>query len=484
MRRLWVLAATTTLACSAPGDPTYPDRTIIGPPPAVGDACELPFPVNFAQDWFVLADLDQGTSCEIFLEQDECAVGIYHDCTDGSANPREWQGVVDSDPEQPMAYVPVISLTAKYAEGASRVPRGPTCCDGGLFPRGTDVSPIWSYLTCHESQCSSQFDRFHTGMFLEQRRDVDPQLLYRGDVELNEGARAPDAVFANGAVWAIVGAELYTYTPSSGEATPVAIDVAGANHLAVSLDGTALYVAGTELVRVDVTSRMETGRVALSGAAYAIAVAIEGVIVSFDDGTASSLARYDAATLAPLGSPSAVAERIQGLVAVDQTGRPAVATAQGSSAIFAVSSTLTIEVLTDLEGAPGMELGPVEPTAPFFVDGATVGMIAPCYAAAPTRHCYFEVDTVTLEVRRVGIPDVDFLESVAYDVQANRVVFGTRAGRVAFVDRGLEFRPRVQELVDVGSPVTLGAIAVDAGQNVAYAIHSAEGRASIVNEPQ
>lgn len=477
-------ALAAIVGCAGPADPVYPDPSAIGPPPAVGDQCVPPFPMGFAQDWFVFADLDQGTSCDVFLEQDECAVGIYHDCTDGTADPREWQGRVSTNPNA-VGYEPRIELVAKYEDptSGSRLARGPSCCEGSLFPRGDNVVPTYALLTCHDDACDRPFETTHTGLYLERRTDFDPKSLDRGSFSLEAGARTPDASFAAGAVWVIVGSSVYTYTPETTNAERVPIDVGDAEHLVHALGGGAVYTAGASLVRIDTAARTESARIALPGPADAVVPTSAGLLVAYADGATSGLALYDPVSLAPRGAPRLQAERVTGLAAVEDLDRIAVATAEGSSALFAVTSTLTLGVLVDIAQDGALSTRQVVPFAPFSVSGSKVGMLGRCYEAAPKVHCYFEIDTADASVRRVGVPDVEVLVSAAYDIRTDRIVASSAGGRIAFIDRGAAFRPRVQQTVRLDGTPLLGAIAIDAERGVAYVAETLVGSMRVIAEP-
>lgn len=483
----WTIGAATLAmlaGCAGPGDPEYADPNLIGPPPAVGDNCDPPFPMNFAQDWFVFADLDQGVARNVFVEQDECAIGIYHDATDASANPREWQGFVGADPAVENDYEPSITLVVKRS-GGGRLSREPVCCRGGLYPRAVDFSPTYAMLACHSSSCEERFDTEHTGLYLELVDGVDPNTKKEAEVTLRQGASASDAVFAAGSVWVLVESSVYRIDPNGNTAVDTMVSVPGARFIAAAPGGAAVFVAGNELVRVETNDNAVQYRTTLPSAPDAMAVTSEGVLVAVTEGATSALIVYEAATLTPRDVPRTQAERITSLAALDTTTAIAAATAEGSSSLFSVTATMTMALLTDLSRADGLSLGSIVPTRLVQIERQTLGFLGACYmGAARERHCYFEYDAAATNetaVRRVGVPEVEQLSDLAYDLATDRVVLSSSAGRVAFIDRGPVMRPRVQSTVRLPS-LRLGAIAIS-DMRRAYVLHADDGAVSVIAEP-
>lgn len=88
------LAALGFLACGSPAAPDLaPAQRAPGAPAA--NTCE-PVGSPFANRAFHLQDFAAARACRVYLEQDECVVGIWDDCTVQAANARRsWEGRVD-----------------------------------------------------------------------------------------------------------------------------------------------------------------------------------------------------------------------------------------------------------------------------------------------------------------------------------------------------------------------------------------------------
>src|SRR5262249_11798300 len=86
------VVACLLVACSSPPPPLIPSRDAIGPPREADRNCPISFE-RFAQAYFRIADLDRATSCIGYIEQDECILALFRDCT--YDHPRSWQGFID-----------------------------------------------------------------------------------------------------------------------------------------------------------------------------------------------------------------------------------------------------------------------------------------------------------------------------------------------------------------------------------------------------
>src|SRR5262249_55091123 len=123
-------------ACSSPQPPAIPDRETIGPPREASSECKPPTHM-FAQDWFAIADLDIGSTCNAFIEQDECVIAIFRDCTDhDSTPPRSWQGAIGGPPQLD------IELIRTRETSGSIMSRSPISCTGSL--QDVTDQPVWA----------------------------------------------------------------------------------------------------------------------------------------------------------------------------------------------------------------------------------------------------------------------------------------------------------------------------------------------------
>ncbi len=353
--RLLLAAA---LGCGPVPAPDWPQDA---PEPAAA-ACEPPY-ARFAPGRFQLADLDIGRSCSVFLEQDECVLGVYRDCSVPTEAPREWRGWVDGPGR--------LRLDALFPVPPT-LPRSPRCCEGSLV---RDEGPTWALLRCGFSGCGGSIERGHAGLYLEAEVPADPAF------ELGPlGPPIGPLVDARGR-WLLIGGGDGAGLWLAGDAGPthrfeggtvLAVDPDGAPWVAVAhqlrrpggqltaLPGPALALdadrsgavvaLGDRLVRVSADRVVERPLIGVEPAGLALLDSGEAVLVGAD-----RIVRFDAA-LEPVGT----------LLAGDAwVGRPRAAT----------------------------RLGP------------WVAFVARCHTAAAGEHCLFTFSPETEELRRVGLPD-------------------------------------------------------------------------------
>jgi hypothetical protein len=141
------------LACeSPPGLPPPPDSRL----PPLESAAECDPAPRFAQRWFWLTDLSRARSCPVFLEQDECVLAIYRDCTGDDG--RQWEGTIDGSRD-------VVRLRPLVASpGPEAVPQ---VCSGALADRSAPGA--WALLECQGAVG-------HLGLHLEGVTDAPPVL--------------------------------------------------------------------------------------------------------------------------------------------------------------------------------------------------------------------------------------------------------------------------------------------------------------------
>ncbi len=110
-------------------------------------------------DWFHFADVIGGNSCLIYLEQDECVLGILDDCTDRAVS-RQWYGRLS----------PGLDVTLVARRGSAEP--GPQC-SGRIGETPEERSRL-------ELRCVTSPDHAGSKIVLERRLDSPPAL---GEVE-------------------------------------------------------------------------------------------------------------------------------------------------------------------------------------------------------------------------------------------------------------------------------------------------------------
>ena len=141
MRAVPASLAACLLACAGPNGPPEPGAEL---GPAAPAAADCPPVRQFANDWFYFVDLERGRTCRVFLEQDECVLGVFEDCTN---RPRQWVGTVDG--------AGMMRLTAVHATPQGLADRG--TCAGPL--RGLDTPETSARLICAAGPGDLYFER-------------------------------------------------------------------------------------------------------------------------------------------------------------------------------------------------------------------------------------------------------------------------------------------------------------------------------------
>lgn len=121
-RTSWALVVGLQLGCGSP--PPARLGAVDPLPPEAAQDCALPY-VRLDAGPALWSDLDRGTTCEVWVESDECIFGIWEDCVSlPQVRRREWQGRFrDLRAELVPAHVP------------SAPDRAPTRCEGVLETR-------------------------------------------------------------------------------------------------------------------------------------------------------------------------------------------------------------------------------------------------------------------------------------------------------------------------------------------------------------
>ncbi len=119
--RMVVGSIAVLVACGSPPAPTFAS---FEERPAAAEGCRPPFE-RLGPGFVGLEDLDTGRSCEAYLEQDECILGIFDDCTYSFEGRREWRGSVRTQR---------VEIRPVFTRFDPRDRRSPSLCTGTASP--------------------------------------------------------------------------------------------------------------------------------------------------------------------------------------------------------------------------------------------------------------------------------------------------------------------------------------------------------------
>lgn len=412
-------------ACGGPSAPELPPRDVVGPPPeaALPDQCVPPYPMSFGEDWFLLADLDRGEACYVFLERDECVLGIFADCTDAGIDRRQWRGRVDVDTEGAEAQL----FTVFERSNESREPRQPICC-GGPVHATSDSASAWALLGCQLDDCGHVADVSHPGLYLSRYTpELDPSVAILAPLEVP--GPALDVGFEGGALWVLTPRALARIDPDSGDLDEQ-VDLTEGRLLATG-QGYVFVVDGRELV---VRSASGSARLALPSEVRAMSAAGPRAVLAFDD----ALWTVDGPSATRTASAAAPA-RVRALAG----GAPGYLLADSApEVVFAVDEGLDVTPHFDTAALVEQTKGAFTPSA-LSAGPGVAAFLGPCHVGARKTHCVFETDGADDGARRYAVAGVEALVAVHHDPSTQRWVTVSEAGRITQVERG-SGRPLLQ----------------------------------------
>lgn len=442
LRRATLIALAVT-ACGSPGNPGLPPAGALPPEPAANTCAPA---LQVARDWFHLADLMSGNSCPVYLEQDECVLGIYADCT-VRAGSRQWLGRISADRD--------LALTAHVGAAAS----GPTCT--GQLSGESERSRF-------DLACNTGSNQPVSRLVLERRLENPPALGSGGrlvDVAPISGAAfASYDEYMNDVVEVQVGSrrELWFAVDDRGpapgglhildEATQGIlgfIELEAVNFVASSGDF-VIGLAPNAIVRIDAATRLQAGYTELDGVlaptALAVASAQNRVLAafypggpnrrvhleSFDLETMEVRARQDELLLNFVPTIAVVPEQEDGTVAFLFGFKPET----GAGSVLGINA--------DLEQTRQTEL-------PFGVQSARYiperGLIG---AVAGNRYLELEPADPQAPIRTViGVPYTENGLDFAFDAARNRIYFLGRTFVPEDPGRYYHLRPSLLTSIDL-----------------------------------
>lgn len=367
--RIAILIAVAALGCDPP---EAPDLFPTAPPPPAANDCVPPY-ARFANAPFLWVDLDRGASCTVFLEQDECVLGLFRDGCGGDE--REWRGAIDGEDR--------IRLQALYPPGnGALLPRAPRCCDGLLIRSADD--PPWAQLTCQTRSCGASSDADHLGLALERSESTPDRLRLVSEVRL------PGPI--------VDGEGLYALVSGGGSEVDGVWSLEDApRRVRTILDGQQLAEGGVR-VWVATGARVDGGDVSipLEGALSGLVGTSEGIAFIRDttlvhyrpDAPGGGVVHTSTRTESPLG------------LAADRE--------EGRIYLLTRSHLVTLDPQLQIVDRQTLEL-------PFFrtpraqgeVAEGRVWIVAACHEADLRERCVWSIETSSGAVRRVSIPDVE-----------------------------------------------------------------------------
>ena len=403
-------AAVLASGCGAAGAPESAAEP--APVPAADFLCSRPgFAREVGQARYRLVDMDQGQTCEVFVEQDECVLAIFRDCTDLARTKREWQGIATMEE--------TVRIAPLYPSEAEPPLRTPICCEG---PTPVDEPPKWLLLDCRFTSCITA-NRGHTGLYLVPSAPDRPALsvasteqvatLSSGGADVRaawDGVR--DEAWMG---WARGG--LYV-RPRTGSAAQVP-DVAGVSHLAQ--DETTLFAAdGSTVRRIDKATRIASPAKVLDRSVLAMERIAEGLLVGLQDGVSTRLLLLDPVSLESTAEVTRPGT-ITGL-ATRPLGGVALATFDRSPQLSVLDATLSTVREIEMGDLRDLGVDGVVPYGPRMIAADRVAFYARCYRGAPSRHCYFEhkldadPDNPADRSIRIGVPNETRIVDVVTNV--------------------------------------------------------------------
>jgi len=473
MKRV-LLGLVLVAACESPGGPPPPADSLL-PPRESASSCGpsgMPlFPQLTSKPNGYMADLEEGGSCGIYLEQDDCVVAIFRDCTYYPGS-RQWIGTVHADTTQ-------ISLTISPTYEPAPMLAGPQKCTGTfLDPSNPRASTT---LTC-EGNGTRQ------GLYLE-RRDVTAKPFGEQVAEeqwpinsfqtmeaipaattVVNGAVTETWVAVNwagggmgGGVWRHSGpVEAPRITMVDDDSNVYAIDAAPNGKVIVALGKTShlvrVYdVATHSKVATATVSNMVKGLAATSSSTFMVATASIAYVLKYTEGS-TRLTRVGG-TFRP--SPGHEITSAEWAIPAGKDSVPfVISTARGDDGeLIGLNDDMTVawrsgrlpsfDVLT-MEVLPGK---------------ARVGMIlwggSRDFDGPDQANQYYEVNPASGRLDPlIPIPFFSTVYAMSYDVSRDRVYIGGRFGNLAYIDR---VRRRAdQSFTRVREPATQDAVMISA----------------------
>jgi hypothetical protein len=432
---------------------------VIGPPREAAADCPPTLP--FAQAEFRIADLDRGKSCIGFLEQDECILALFRDCT--YDHPRSWQGSLD---------MRKVVLNATYDPHQGVGARDPNeCCGPLVTPMG---EPPWAKLSCVIGGGNATA---HAGFYLE-RADEGVRPYYRFSPEA--GVRlatpmtaidgfAPDFALLESArqLWALASGVgtggnatgVYFGATTAAMLTRLATQLAAPSVIRASRDERFILVAdGSTVHRIDTQTRVDMP-LTVSGGIVEMEVIGGGLLVASNAPPHSTRLRMFAIdSLQPATDEKTIDGQVFGIIPLPTSTTSIALVVFDSPEVSAIDANLAV-VRTFM---PYTEA----PTAYALIDRNTLAL------GYGTR--YLEVDLETnRSVLDLKLPESD-VRSLVFDPKKNAVIAGSRGGVIQVIDRA-GMRPVLASSLALPDHGTASKLVYAPGSDQFYALAGSTG---------
>lgn len=429
--------------CGSPGAPGQPPAGALPPAPAA-NACGPALQVG--RDWFHLGDLISGSSCPVYLEQDECVLGIYDDCS-VRVGGRQWLGRISADASVLMTgertNTPGSIVCAGRVEGeADRDHLDFTCSSGSSSPvprlvLARRVDPAPSFATARRRVevapiRGASFANFDEYMFDVARVQVGSQRQLWFTVE-DRGLATSGLHILN----------------ESDQSILAFVQMDGVNLVASSGD-TVIALAATALKFFDKTTRAQTAAQELSGEVAPTALGVsepssrvfaafnpgsperQALLAVFDLQNASLIRTQNELRLNLVPTIATVPVQTDGTIAFLFGIKPS----PGGASLIAVDANLAATRSFDL---------------PFTVESARYlperGVIG---AVGGNRYIELDPADLTLTIRRaIGVPYTENGLDFSYDPESERVYFLGRTFLTEDPMRSYHLRPSLVASIDL-----------------------------------
>ena len=397
------LVLATLAACQGPASIPPPPEGATPQPPRANDCGPS---VVFAHDDFYFADLERGRSCEVFVEQDECVLAVWSDCTEPR---RRWEGELGLLPES-MTWE--VTLTTEHIEQPEGV--RPSRCVG-------PVLDIDSPRRAARLRCETEGSEPHRGIFLERVDETPDQLGTVAETTMLPSALVSARRAGTGYLLALDGG-LHQMVDAGSAPSPLT-GFESVDHIShVSANGRFVVSAGPAIALATVTEpRMAEATLAAPPTAVGVGSAGVRAFASVsEEGMGSRIQGFtvDGGTLGPDpgGSKPVSGGRTDLIVGVDTDVVKVVTFShRPDDGPIAGRESVTICLLDETldERRCFSDLG--------FAVRQVVSTGARLAAAAEPRNFYLEISlSPPYELELIPVPYFENLRSVAFDPGQSR----------------------------------------------------------------
>ncbi len=334
--------------------------------------------------------------------------------------------------------ITTVTLNAFDPEG----PNGPspTCCTGEL--RQPEGAPPWAYLRCGVNNCRNPNDDAHAGFYLERAgAQPEPYGEVGPTLQAPRGVKNAILVSATRELWT-AGEGLHIVDPQ-GAAAPEQVSGEFV-HRVINAPGDRVYVlTSTAVERWTPMSRSIADRGTLPAVPSEMALGESGLAVVFRSGDQTRVQLRDPQNLTTVLHDRTFTGRTTEIAAIP-----------GGGFALIVEGRLDLPHLdADLSELPGLEQPGGELKRFIVGPPDRLTFLGECSDVYPDARCYFELDPQDGAVRRIGTPDREPAQGVAFDPSFNFAIISDARGEITVIDR-VDWRPLFAAQFALGRPVT------------------------------